>query len=729
MSTDNNSSRIVRFGIFEVDLKEGDLRRSGLKVKLQEQPLQVLGVLLEHPGEVVTREELRTKLWPADTFVDFDHGLNAAVRRLRDALGDSADTPRFVETVARRGYRFIFPVQGLAPPRSQPFPIGDNEVPPSPKPWRKTVLLAGLLLLAVGSSWWFLRPELPKPQLTERRLTANPYDAPVTSGVISPDGKYLAFTDKTGLYLRQVDGGETHAVPLQKGFDGKAESWFPDSTHLVVSHVEDPMKPSSLWEIAVMGGTPRKLCDDGAFARVSSDGSKIAFLRSTNEEIWLMQADGGYARRIVSGGENYFGPVAWAPDGMRFAYVRTKVHYGTPRLDRQIEVYDVTNARVELVLPLRGLAEDVGWANAGRLIYSLQEPPPNEDDFNLWSVNLDSRTERPTGSGTRITSGRGPTAGISITRDGRRMALWRRTRQPDVYVAQLEAQGKTLSKPQRLTLDEREDYPWSWTPDSKAVLFTSNRDGTFHIFKQAIDQTQPELLVGGSEDLYMPRLSPDGSTVLYLVTTKMGEPSVNSRLMRIPLAGGPSQFVLEAHGIWNQECARLPSTLCVYSRIEANEQRFFTFDPISGKGTELLAAKMRKEDGDNDHVFAWGLSPDGKYLVTHQFYGPQKVPGLRVLPLAGGSARFIPSSNWAANCGLDWAADSKSVWVVGYTSGTTSQREYMSLILNMDLNGKVRTMLEDYDWEIGPGVPSPDGRRLALFGATYNSNVWLVDSF
>ena len=256
-------------------------------------------------------------------------------------------------------------------------------------------------------------------------------------------------------------------------------------------------------------------------------------------------------------------------------------------------------------------------------------------------------------------------------------------------LTQLDAQGKKLSKPQRLTLDERQDFPYSWTPDSKAVLFTSNRDGAFHIFKQGIDQTQPDLLVGGTKDLYMPRLSPDGSMMLYLITTKLGEPSVNSRLMRVPLAGGSSQFVLEARGIYNQECARLPSTLCVYSQIEADQERFFTFDPIGGKGTELLAAKMKKEDGDN---YNWGLSPDGKYLVTHQFYGPKKVHGLRILPLAGGSARFIPISGWIDNCGLDWAADSKSVWVAGYIP--RMQPEYKSRILNMDLTGKARIMLE-----------------------------------
>jgi DNA-binding winged helix-turn-helix (wHTH) protein len=103
----NASSRIVRFSTFAVNLHTGELRKLRQKVKLQEQPLQVLAALLERPGELVTREELRNKLWPADTFVDFDHSLNAAVKRLREALGDSAETPTFIETLARRGYRFI----------------------------------------------------------------------------------------------------------------------------------------------------------------------------------------------------------------------------------------------------------------------------------------------------------------------------------------------------------------------------------------------------------------------------------------------------------------------------------------------------------------------------------------------------------------------------------------------------------------------------------------------
>src|SRR6266404_8956392 len=115
----NSSSRIIRFSTFEINLHTGELRQRGQKVKLQEQPLQVLAALLERPGEMVTREELRGKLWPADTFVDFDQSLNAAIKRLRDALGESAEKPIFIETLARRGYRFMAPVVQDAAPQSQ----------------------------------------------------------------------------------------------------------------------------------------------------------------------------------------------------------------------------------------------------------------------------------------------------------------------------------------------------------------------------------------------------------------------------------------------------------------------------------------------------------------------------------------------------------------------------------------------------------------------------------
>ena len=117
----SQSSRVVRFGVFEVDLRAGELRKQGVKIRLQEQPFQILATLIERPGQVFTRGELRQKLWPAETFVDFEHSLNTAIKRLREALGDLAHSPRFIETLPRRGYRFIASVK--EPGRAKP-PVG-----------------------------------------------------------------------------------------------------------------------------------------------------------------------------------------------------------------------------------------------------------------------------------------------------------------------------------------------------------------------------------------------------------------------------------------------------------------------------------------------------------------------------------------------------------------------------------------------------------------------------
>jgi len=127
MSSPGRSSGIVRFGVFEVDLRAGELYRAGHKVKLQIQPFHALALLLERPGEVVTREEFEKRLWPGDTFVDFDHSLNTAIKKLRQALGDNKEKPRFVETLPKRGYRFIGKPEHAAPP--------SPAKPPAPSSW------------------------------------------------------------------------------------------------------------------------------------------------------------------------------------------------------------------------------------------------------------------------------------------------------------------------------------------------------------------------------------------------------------------------------------------------------------------------------------------------------------------------------------------------------------------------------------------------------------------
>jgi TolB-like protein/DNA-binding winged helix-turn-helix (wHTH) protein/Tfp pilus assembly protein PilF len=154
MALETRSSAILRFGVFEVDVRSGELRKQGVRIKLQEQPFHVLIVLLQRPGEVVTREELRTQNWPPDTFVDFDNSLNTAINKLREALGDSADNPRFVETLPRRGYRFIAPVDGLGTGPDDPDVRQPGEARPAPRLQRWFIALLSLAILAAALFVW-----------------------------------------------------------------------------------------------------------------------------------------------------------------------------------------------------------------------------------------------------------------------------------------------------------------------------------------------------------------------------------------------------------------------------------------------------------------------------------------------------------------------------------------------------------------------------------------------
>ena len=176
--------RILCFGSFEVDLASGELRRQGLKISLQDQPFRLLALLLERAGEVVTREELRDKLWPADTFVDFDHSLNTAVRKLREALGDSAETPRYVETLARRGYRFVAPVAEPGPTAPLAHSVDADAASPSPptaarlrsSARRALVIAAVISSAALVAHWVGGRPRPRTPPGQRLTLAVLPFD-------------------------------------------------------------------------------------------------------------------------------------------------------------------------------------------------------------------------------------------------------------------------------------------------------------------------------------------------------------------------------------------------------------------------------------------------------------------------------------------------------------------------------------------------------------------------
>jgi Tol biopolymer transport system component/DNA-binding winged helix-turn-helix (wHTH) protein len=725
----------VRFGSFEADLRAGELRRNGSKVRLQEQPFQILTMLLEDPGEIVTREDLRKRLWPADTFVDFDHGLNAAVKRLRDALGDSAENPRFVETLARRGYRFVAPVSAkpngasadalaLTPPAQQRSRRG-----------RIAIATLSVLLMGTGAGWVAARRLNPKVQIVEQRLTANALDDPIISAVISPDSKYLAFADRSGLFLRVVGTGETHPIVLPTKAKMRPTSWFPDGNHVLAVNSADYDEGPSLWSVSVLGGSPRRLLTNARDGSVSPDGSQIAFIRGNgkDQEIWLSSAQGEQERRVVGqvGGieepmyrevlgktGEIFGQLVWSPDGSRFAFTRFVYRPGYLDGDVSLGICDPATNRVDLVLSTRRLGETVAWTADGRLIYSLAEPPPNQRDSNLWVQQVDTRAGRLVGEAKRLTSGPDVKTGLSFTADGKRLTFLRRSGEPHLYISEVAAGQDHLTAPRRLGLEQGRNLPFTWTADSKSLVFVSDRDGPFHLFKQAVDQPAPDLLVDGPNMVMGGRLNPDGSEILYLLAPDANDPAGRVRLMRIPVNGGTPQLVLQEPLMENVQCARLPSKLCLLSRNEAHAIRFFSFDSSTGEKRELTQFAHSSE-----LKFNWTLSSDGSMLAIAPWRLGQ-VPGeIQIFPMPSGKQRTLTLDRWVRIAAIDWAADSRSLWV------SASDHSGVQTLLKVDLHGKATPLLQDAQQEMGWAIPSPDGLRVAIWQASGSANVWSLQGF
>jgi DNA-binding winged helix-turn-helix (wHTH) protein len=228
----------VRFGPFDLDLRSGELRKEGRRIRLQEQPFQILRMLLESPGEVVSREEIRNRLWPDETVVEFDHSINAAVRRLRDALRDSADNPRYIKTVARQGYRFIGEPKVAEHPATQAEPVASiaendlkdqqiGQAPTRPRPHLSPRIIVPVLLATIILIIWAgagARSPLPPLQPLMRLdgylgNDASPGSDRSAHFILSPDGTRLVYVSHSKLFTRRLDQAEATELPGTEGAD------------------------------------------------------------------------------------------------------------------------------------------------------------------------------------------------------------------------------------------------------------------------------------------------------------------------------------------------------------------------------------------------------------------------------------------------------------------------------------------------------------------------------
>jgi len=334
MATEVRSNEIkrVQFGLFEADLKTGELRRSGIRVRLQDQPFRLLAALLEVPGEIVSREELQHRLWGENTTVDFDHSLGIAVNKLREALGDHAENPRFVETLAKRGYRFIAPVKVLEP-SAEAHPVESPLPPPTSSAstrgssrWR--LIVAGLALgCLIFAGILLLRAPSRKPyrivQVTySGHLLANDLDVESFSSSVG-DGTRLYFSDMVNgnpvLAVALAANGEISQFRLPSEIGAPLiGSLAPDGSKLLIhSHLQaEPEQP--LWIVPTLGGNahrvPNLLAHDAAWM---PDGQRL--LVASGNDLTVVNADGSDAHKLLTTPGLAFW-LRWSPDGRRLRF-------------------------------------------------------------------------------------------------------------------------------------------------------------------------------------------------------------------------------------------------------------------------------------------------------------------------------------------------------------------------------------------------------------------------
>jgi Tol biopolymer transport system component len=353
----------------------------------------------------------------------------------------------------------------------------------------------------------------------------------------------------------------------------------------------------------------------------------------------------------------------------------------------------------------------VWWTADGRILYAYREDPASErSDEGVYSIRVDERTGKAIGQPQPITNAEGSIEGLSATSDGKRLVLWRARSEPQVFIAEFEAGSHQLKTPRRLTLDTNGSMASEWTADSKAVLFVSNRNGTWKLFKQNIDETTAEVLVEG-RSIFLPRLSADGSQVHYLAASRPGDSSFPASLMSKPLAGGPPRLVLQGKGIINLQCARTPSKLCIFSRLVGSDLIFASFDLEHGAGRELV----RISSG----YLNWSLSPDGSRLAI--FLDRHRI---RFLSLDTGVAHDVSVNNWTLFNG-DWSADGKSVFMHSVSP------EGRPAFLAVNEAGKAEVAFEGQaNATFHAMLQSPDGRYAILEEEIPgDNNAWMVDNF
>jgi len=679
-----HSPRLVRFGTFEVDLAAGELRKNGVRLKLTGQPFQVLAVLLERPGEVITREELQKRLWP-DTFVDVDHNLNTAINKIREVLGDSAESPRFVETLPRRGYRFVAPVEGRHA-ADLPSDLG----PPVARPlWRRPTSIGFVLLvfLVCAGVVIYKRAHSASPLAAKQRaLTRLTFDDGLQVGASwSPDGRFIAYSSNRGgkfdIWVQQISGGDPVQITKGPGHNWQPD-WSPDGKFIAYrSEAEE----GGLYIVPALGGQglERRIASFGYYPRWSPDGSQVMFqtthLTGMNR-IYVVGLDGTEPREVVaeflreqSGGVL---SAAWHPDGQRVSIWLWEVEPSPSFWTIPI----AGGAAVKSVIPpdvakqfgevaVGGRREsvkdrDFSWASSGRAIYF-------ERTFrgarNIWKMSVDPESFQATAI-ERLTTGPGLDTEFAISSDGR-MAFTVESQHIRGWLIPFDAtRGRLTGSGRAITAPGVENVGQSLTPDGRKLAFVGNRAGKWGLWEKSLVDGREVPIEADDYNRYGPRWSRDGTRLAYSrglpkrdqlmfwsSQTRTEEPlTTPSETYREVWDWSPDgKWLLISQGDGDPRRAGL-RLLPIFARPQAETQ-------------------SRKITSNPDYfLFQGQFSPDGKWIVFEAVRAsptPSAQSIIFVMPAAGGPWTRISAEGVHWDDKPRWSPDGKTIYFVSGSGG------------------------------------------------------------
>jgi Tol biopolymer transport system component/DNA-binding winged helix-turn-helix (wHTH) protein len=652
-------ARVVRFGIFELDAQTGKLRKAGLDVRLQEQPRQVLLTLLERPGQIVGREELRQRLWPDGTFVDFEHSLNTAVKKLRDALGDAADNPRFVETVPLRGYRFIGSVNPPELTESSESALGPA------RRWR-LFLFAGAATLAAAwaAAWWASRPlRIPDVVRSTQVTAVGSVDGPdVMRESFAPlvsDGARLYFSATLGGLERvaqvSVTGGDV--VPVEMAIEGPTTvlDLSPDGTRLLVRSGGYAVDEAPLWAVHASTGVAARVGDLIAHAAAwSRDGTRLVYSRGN--DLYLAGSDGGNPTRLVStsGRPNW---IRWSPDGtlLRFTLIDSQREVGALWEVRA----DGTGLRRLLAPSEERVTECCGeWAAGGRYFVFRAA---RERRSEIWAF-AESRDilGRRTGEPRRLVAGPMDFGAALPGRDGRRLFVvgghWRyeRWRYDNAAHAFLPCERGSLPCAALTTRDGQ------WVADVRdGFLWRSRADGT-----QRLQLNNTPLMTVGGE------WSPDGKRIA-VMAKPLGQ---RWKILLVDAAGGNPQPLMdddrnEADPTWSPDGRSIIFGRPPDYMAEANV-------PKAIHVIELSTRRLSTLPGSSG-LFSPRWSPDGRYVAALSLDARRLM--LFDFTTAGWSELPTPSTGdvnrWSVH-NPRWSSDGRFLYFQNFRAEAKGAREW-----------------------------------------------------